>query len=133
MQDIAFVSSPDAPGQFSVVEFSSCMWNLVTMMNLTGRPMPQILVMHVSDAVAARFGVGRTGVIRHNRSSAAEPLSYYEVWLVGSPDVCNYVAALLGILEDHFLLDMSSQERQRAVESAIWAVAGSDPRQESVQ
>ncbi len=133
MQDIAVVSSPDAPGQFSVAEFSACMWNLAAMMKLSDRSMPRILVMHVSDTVAARFGVGRTGVIRHNRSNAAEPLSYYEVWLVGVPDVCNYVAALLGILEDHFLLEISSQERQRAVESAIWAVAGSDLREQSVQ
>ncbi len=133
MQDIAVVSSPDAPGQVSAVEFSSCMWNLAAIMKLADRPMPQILVMHVSDAVAARFGVERTGVIRHNRSSTATPLSYYEVWLVGAPDLCDYVSVLLGILEDHFLLDISSQERQRAVENAIWALAASDLREESVQ
>ncbi len=133
MQHVALMRSPDAPGEFSLGEFSSCMWNLATMINVTDRPMPRILIMHVSEAVAAHFGVNRTGVIRHNRSSAGEPLSYYEVWIVGDADVCNYVVALLGVLEDHFLLDISTQERQRVVESAIWAVGGCDLAQDRVQ
>jgi hypothetical protein len=38
-------------------------------------------------------------VIRHSRS-AAEPPSYYEVWLVGQDGIADYVLALQGIMND---------------------------------
>jgi hypothetical protein len=134
MQHIAVVASPDAPGHFSLTEFSACMSNLAYLMNLTNRQMPPVLVMHVSDTVATRFGVARTGVIRHNCADATEPASYYEVWLVGHPDVSNYVMALLGVLEDHFVLDISSQERELALESAVlWVALGNNSERGMVQ
>ena len=119
MGTIAIVNSDDAPGQLGVSEFSSCLMQLARMMNVLDKPIPQILVLHVSDVVAASFGVGSTGVIRHNCNSGPQPHDYYEVWLVGAPDVCNYVLAVLAILEDCFTLDISIQDRQRAVDSVL--------------
>jgi hypothetical protein len=133
MQAVAVVTSPDAPGHFSLSEFSSCMWSLMILMKLSDRAMPRVLIVHVSDQVAAAFGVGRTCVIRHNRTSEVEPPRYYEVWLVGTPDISNYVMALLAILEDHFVLDISSQDRQRALESAVWAVTADNCLHDIVQ
>ena len=119
MDTVAVVNSDDAPGQLCVSEFSSCLIQLASMMNVLEKPIPQILVLHVSDVVAASFGVGSAGVIRHNRSSGPEPHDYYEVWLVGAPNICNYVLSGLAILEDCFALDISIQGRQKAVDSLL--------------
>lgn len=121
MHSIAMVNSADAPGQMSLSEFSSCLFQLASMMNVLDKPIPQILVLHVSDAVGAAFGVGSTGVIRHNRNDSSEPHDYYEVWIVGTPDVANYIVAILAVLEDCFTLDISSQDRQNALDTVVWA------------
>lgn len=125
MSSIAVVNSHDAPGKLCVSEFSWCLIQLASMMNVLDKPIPQILVLHVSDVVAASFGVGSTGVIRHNRNTGPEPPhDYYEVWLVGAPDICNYVLAVLSILEDCFPLNISIQDRQKAVDSLLCTTGG---------
>jgi hypothetical protein len=42
------------------------------------------------------------------------------------PGIGDYVGAILGVLEDHFVLDLSPDDRQRAIESAMWALSTSD-------
>jgi len=126
MDGIAVVNSADAPGQLSVSEFLSCLLQLASIMNVRDKPIPQILVLHVSDEIATVFGVGSSGVIRHNRSTSFDPHDYYEVWLVGTPDVANYLVPLLAILEDCYSLDLSSQDRQQALDSILWTTAGYD-------
>lgn len=119
MNSIAMVNSDDAPGRLCLSEFSWCLLQLANMMNVLDKPIPQILVLHVSDAVGDAFGVGPAGVIRHNRNDSSEPHDYYEVWLVGTPHVSTYVLALLAILEDCFMLNISSHDRQHALETVV--------------
>ena len=130
---IAFVKSSDAPGRFSCTEFSDCLQSLAVCMDIKPDTLPHIMVMHVSRKLALRFGVMGTGIIRHNRAMSGEPRSYYEIWLVGRPNVDRYVCAILGVLEDCFSLALSSDERQRALESAAWMMATSRSRLAVVQ
>ncbi len=62
--------------------------------------MPPLLIMHVSESVAALVGVSKTGVIRHNLSGTQELPSYYEIWLVGNAVFTDYVLALQGIIQE---------------------------------
>ncbi len=71
-------------------------------------PIPPILVMLVSESVAAGVGVGHTGVIRHSRSAAELP-SYYEVWLVGQAGIADYVPAMQRIMNDFHAHSASSE------------------------
>jgi hypothetical protein len=71
-------------------------------MKAMGRPMPPVLLLHVSESVAAVLGVGRTGVIRHNKTDNKDLRSYYEIWLVGNAGIADYVLALQGIFDDYF-------------------------------
>jgi hypothetical protein len=119
MGRIAVVNSNDAPGELCPSEFSKCLVQLANLMNVLDKPIPQILLLHVSDAVAASFGVNSPGAIRHNRTDGPDPHDYYEVWVVGAPDICSYVLAVLAILEDCFTLDISIQERQNALRSVL--------------
>ncbi|HEY2115040.1 MAG TPA: hypothetical protein VGJ51_08105 [Candidatus Angelobacter sp.] len=100
MRNFAIIKSVDAPKHVSPKVLSACTERMISSMPQTGASMPPILVMLVSESVAAVVGVGHTGVIRHNRSSAAELPSYYEVWLVGQAGIADYVLALQGIMND---------------------------------
>ncbi|HEY2389570.1 MAG TPA: hypothetical protein VGK22_00225 [Candidatus Angelobacter sp.] len=100
MKNFAIIKSADAPNNISTKELYACTEHILSSLSKTSLATPPILVMHVSESVAAIVGVGSTGVIRHNHSDAAGLSSYYEVWLVGQAGIANYVLALQGILDD---------------------------------
>lgn len=98
MKNFAIVKSADAPTNISMKELCAYTERVISHQPLA---MPPILVMHVSESVAAVVGVECTGVVRHNRGSAPCDLSaYYEVWLVGDAGIADYVLALQGIMDD---------------------------------
>jgi len=121
MPIIGLVNSPDAPGQLSNTELSVCLLAIATILRVEEERLPRILVLHVSESVATEFGVTAPGVIRHNRCGAGEPLQYYEVWVIGTPDLSEYAAGFTGVLEDWFSLSISDKERRMAAEMAAWA------------
>jgi hypothetical protein len=100
MKNFAIIKSVDAPNQVSTKELCVYTEGVISSMSKAGTSLPPILVMHVSESVAAVVGVGRTGVIRHNRSDVTGLSSYYEVWLVGQAGIADYILALEGILTD---------------------------------
>ena len=127
MPMIGLVTSPDTPGQLSSSDLSLCLLAIATVLRVEEKPLPRILVLHVSESMATEFGVRQPGVIRHNRCGADEPQQYYEIWIVGAAQLCDYAAGLTGILEDWFTLHVSDEERVIAAEMAAWAaVAGVD-------
>jgi|SRR6266404_5217833 len=100
MRDFAVMRSSDAPRHISPEELCAYTERAMYSARQFGKPIPPIIVMHVSESVAAVVGVERAGVIRHNRSSSTGVRSYYEVWLVGQAALTDYVLALQGILDD---------------------------------
>src|SRR5437899_5298608 len=83
MKNFAVVRSLDAPGHIALDEFSTYTRRVAARMQAMGWPMPPVLLLHVSESVADVLGVGRTGVIRHNKTDNTGLQSYYEIWLVG--------------------------------------------------
>ena len=100
MKNLAIVRSDDAPTNISPEDLSAYTERVMMRMRQLGNSVPPILVVHVSESVAAAVGVGCTGIIRHNRSAVADLSSYYEIWLVGRAAFADYVIALQGIVED---------------------------------
>lgn len=101
MKKFAIIKSLDAPKLISPKDLRACTERAIARLPQAGALMPPILVMLVSESVAAVMGVGHTGVIRHSRSAAELP-SYYEVWLVGQAGLADYVPALQGIMNDFY-------------------------------
>ena len=99
MNHFAILQSVDVPGQISSDELAAYTNQVISEMQQTGNPVPPLLIMLVSEPVAAMAGVSKTGVIRHNRSATGE-LSYYEIWLVGEAVLADYVLALQGIVQE---------------------------------
>jgi hypothetical protein len=107
MKKFAITKSIDAPKHISPKDLCACTERESARMPRAGASMPPVLVMLVSESVAAVVGVGHTGVIRHSRSAAELP-SYYEVWLVGQAGIADYVPALQGIMNDFHARSASS-------------------------
>lgn len=99
MKKSAITKSVDASNHISPKGPCACPARAIARTPQDGASRPPILVMFVSESVAEVVGIGHTGVIRHSRS-AAEPPSYYEVWLVGQAGIADYVPALQGIMND---------------------------------
>jgi hypothetical protein len=123
VEQVTVLASSDAQGSVSPIKFSSCISTMARLLELSEKPLPRILVIHVSTEVAAHFGVDSPGIIRHNRSNTSDLLSYYELWIVSEPDPCMYGIAILEIFEDYFPIHFSPDERTRALASVecIWA------------
>ena len=94
MKKSAITKSVDAPKQISPKDPDAR-----TERTIARALMPPILIMLVSESVAAGAGIEHTGVIRHHRSAAELP-SYYEVWLVGKTGIADYVSTMQGIMND---------------------------------
>ncbi len=100
MNHFAMLRSADAPGHITSDELATYTQRTISIMQQSGRSMPPLLIMHVSESVAALVGVSKTGVIRHNLSGTQELSSYYEIWLVGNAAFSDYVLALQGIIQE---------------------------------
>jgi hypothetical protein len=100
MNHFAILRSADVPSHLSSDELAAHTQRTILRMQQSGNSMPPLLIMHVSESVAALVGVSKTGLIRHNLSGTRELPSYYEIWLVGNAAFTDYVLALQGIIQD---------------------------------
>lgn len=100
MNHFAILRSADVPPHISSDELATYTQRTILRVQQSGHSMPPLLIMHVSESVAALVGVSKTGVIRHNFSEMRELPSYYEIWLVGNAVFTDYVLALQGIIHD---------------------------------
>jgi len=98
--NFAIVNSVDACRQVSTEELDEYTKHILSSVLPAGIHMPPILIMQVSECVAEMVGIKGTGVIRHNHSSSADLRSYYEIWLVGSATLGDYILALQGIIDE---------------------------------
>ena len=108
--NFAIVSSVDVCAQISTEELHDYTSRILSSGLPAGILMPPIVVMHVSEGVAEMVGIERTGVVRHNHSTSTDLRSYYEIWLVGSATLGDYILALQGIIDEERCFG-SSQSR----------------------
>ena len=113
MKSFAITKSVDAPKHISSKDPCACTERTIAHMPQAGASMPPILVMLVSESVAADVGIGHTGVIQHDRSAAELP-SYYEVWLVGQAGIADYVSTMQGVMNDFHAHHASSVLKMHA-------------------
>ena len=74
-------------------------------LKLEGKPLPTILVVHVSAREAGHAGLARTSVkLRLNTDPDRRDQPYYELWLAGEPAAEEYTVAMFSLLDDCFRL-----------------------------
>jgi hypothetical protein len=100
MNHFAIFRSADVPPGISSDELAAYTQRTILRMQQSGNSLPPLLIMQVSESVAALVGVAKTGVIRHHLSGMQEMPFYYEIWLVGNAAFTDYVLALQGMIRD---------------------------------
>ena len=100
---ISLVTSVHAPGHINRDRLAYAFWLLVREQNLELRPLPSILVLHLSQREAARMGRFSASpiLVDHCESRGG---SYYQVWLLGQPKSADYLIKLEGVLQHEFRL-----------------------------
>jgi hypothetical protein len=107
---LAVLSSPDAPGTLAKERIGTCLQQLLRQWKLSDKALPNIVVYHVSETAASAAYVNEQVAVRKNRATSPGE-SYFEIWLVGEPNIRAYVLALENVLESHFALTISDDER----------------------
>src|SRR5512143_136722 len=125
---LAFISSPDAAGSVDCNQLRQCFSLLTQRLKLPQQALPHIVVIHASNQVAHAADVHASCV----RRNAARDSKYYELWIVGPPKPSEYVRLFDTILEQHYNLRLSEEEKraaglfvQRLMSNTISAKGGS--------
>lgn len=100
MNNFAIFRSMDVATHISQDELADYTWKVISQVQQTGKPVPPLLIMQVSEPLAAMVGVSKTGVIRQDVAATPELPSYYEIWLVGEAVFADYVLALQSIVQE---------------------------------
>jgi len=109
---VALVNSPDAPGIITVDRLKQCFVELARQWDIPEKDLPNIVVFHVSKKTAETAFVTQETAVRRNMGGSD---AYYEVWLVGKPDL-KYVLAFQNVIEYHFTMHPSDQKRNEVVD-----------------
>ena len=105
------LSSPDIPHSLLKQRIGSCIDELLHQWKLSDNKLPNIVVFHASKKAAAAAYVTENVSVRKNRVVGGNT-DYFEVSIVGEPNVRNTIVALENILETHFDLQASDEQRK---------------------
>ena len=81
-------------------------WQLIREEQLEVKAPPRILVIHLSDKAALRFG-RLVEAVRVDHCEKISGSAYYQLWIVGKPTVQAYVDGLYRVLAREFGLQIS--------------------------
>ena len=114
---LILLSSPDAAGAVSIERLNSCLHQVMREWRLDVKSAPRIVVMHVSKQGALMASVTSSPAVRRNTSSDHGDV-YYEVWLVDAPKISDYLVAFENVIEQHYQLTPTENERKQAMQHA---------------
>ena len=115
---LIILSSSDAPGSITPQRLASCLQQLVHEWSLDERALPQIMLVHASKKVALKVRVTDAIAIRKNgvHGNATE---YFEIWVVGEPQLRAIVIALENVLEAHYQLHFTDAQRNTVIARVV--------------
>lgn len=113
---LIFLESHDAAGKVVHERMVTCLNLLVRDLNLAGKPLPAIVVIHASPAQAKAAGIGATTVAASTPQIG--PRSYV-FWIVGKPSYAQYASALYNVLANYYAVRLSHAERQEVITRAV--------------
>ncbi len=100
---VLYVESDAAGRPIGQARIASCVRMLEHEMGIEGKPLPTIVVIHVSTKEADRAGLKKVAAkLRVNYDQEKSGEQYYELWLVGNATTYDYVYSLHYLLGQHF-------------------------------
>jgi hypothetical protein len=115
---ITVFSSQDVPRAVSKQRVISCLQQLAHEWQLGEKDLPNIVVFNASIKDAATAYVFKRVSVRQNGFDEAES-QYFEVWLVGEPNISATVLALENVLETHLALKVTGSDRDLVMARVI--------------
>ena len=116
-EKISLLTLPNASPYIDRNRLAYGLWLLLREQNLELRKIRYILVIQVPDGAVARFGKVSISPILVDHWQAAT-LGYYEIWVVGKPDLATYLVKLQAALQHEFKLQQTDAETEALVSRA---------------
>ena len=113
---LLFLDGPGAPGKVVHERLVTCLNLLVRELELGGKQLPPIVVLHVSSQAARAAGVEHTTVLSNTPEVGPRG---YNFWIVGKPTYIEYTAAMYDILEDYYSVRLPEPERREIMTRVI--------------
>ena len=117
-EKVILLTSSDAPASLSKHQVISCFAQLAREWQVQERNLPKVVVFQVSKRAAETVHINDKLAVRKNSRVGEEP-EYFELWLVGTPDARPLVVALENVLESHFQLQITDQQRNTVMARVI--------------
>ncbi len=114
---LVLLESPEAAGHVDKQKLLSCVSLLMRELGLQSKEIPRILVLHVSNKEGQVAGV-KANSIRRNASLERGDV-YYEFWIVDVGTSPLYAVSLESILEGHFEIKLTNEERDQVLARVI--------------
>lgn len=117
-EHLIILNSSDATGSIAPQRVSSCLQQLVQEWKLDEQTLPRIMLIHASKQAATKVQVKEEIAVRKN-GVRGEPTEYFEIWIVGEPKLRSIVIALQNVLESHYALHVTSEQRKAVIDRVI--------------
>lgn len=108
---LVFMDFSGVPGTVGRQQVRLCYGLLAQRLKVSEKELPHVFVIHASPEAAHAVDVS---AITIRRIVIGQKSPYYEFWVVGRPQTTDYIRGFLTILEDHFKLYISTEERKDA-------------------
>ncbi len=115
---LIILNSSEAPGTLTKRAVASCLAQLAHEWKVQDFDLPKIVVLHVSQNTAAKVRITEKVAVRKD-SVVGRATDYYEMWIVGEPDVRAIVVALENILESQFQMNVADEQRNKVITRVI--------------
>ena len=112
---IVYVESANAPHGPFAVKLENCLRLLEKEIGVEVKPLPSIVVIHIAQREAARFGLTKLPVKLRLHDEVSRPGEPDELWLVGEPSSFAYTLGMSLLLEHHFGLSRGELEKRQVV------------------
>ena len=117
---VIYVESGSAGHGLQAEKIENCVRLLIRELGVEGKPLPTIVVVHVSARDAARAGLKNIAakvLLNYQAETSKDP--YYELWLAGEPATYDYVYALYFILVRHFGQHHTESEQKSTIARVV--------------
>ncbi len=117
---LVFITSPDAPGTVDQQKVRQAYTLLAQRLKVPEAELPHVIVIRPSAQLAHAAAVSKNTL----RRNAGEDGTYYELWIVEKPHLGTYIGALCKLLDKHFNLQLSDEQRTQASRFVLRLLSG---------
>ncbi len=117
-EQLILLTSSDAPGTITTKRLTACLQQLVHEWKLDRKNLPKLMFIHTSQKMATKVQINERIAVRKN-GVPGRATEYFEVWIVGEPQLRGIVVALENVLESHYQMHISNEQRNTVMARVV--------------